>query len=200
MFSESAGRSSGRWRGIEAARRPKGGGERNVRRRVRLPRLRSRAYDLPLPRTTFNRGEIQAPSFLPKFFDPLTPPCLFNPPSLLRSLSWITVGGVTCFSTLRDLALSSSWGHILSSFRPSRFPHFRHLFRVTRKTRSCEQFFFFSPILQILYVCECACRLRSRGLLSEIRKRMGERKEHGNETEFRMTAFPMNERLKWFSN
>jgi len=37
------------------AKGPKGSGGRNVRRRVRLPRLRSRAYDLPLPRATFNR-------------------------------------------------------------------------------------------------------------------------------------------------
>jgi len=97
---------------------------------------------------------IQAPSFLPKFFAPLYPS---RPSSIHRHSSLfrrIAVGGVTCFSTLRDLALSSPRGHIPSSFHPSRLPPFRYPSRVTRKTRSCEQFFFSSPILQILLVCE----------------------------------------------
>lgn len=131
-----------------AVRGLKGGSGRNVRRRVRLPRLRSRAYDLPLPRATFNRGERSR--LLPSFLNSSHPlsPVLFNPPPLFHPPSRIAVGGVTCFSTLRDLALSSPRGRIpFILLAPSP--------RVTRKTRSCEQFFFLSPILQILYACEC---------------------------------------------
>lgn len=169
-FSESAGRSSGlAWSCREggdregAVRGLKGGGERNVRRRVRLPRLRSRAYDLPLPRTTFNRGERSR--LLPSFLNSSHPlsPVLFNPPPLFHPPSRIAVGGVTCFSTLRDLALSSPRGRIPFIFlAPSP--------RVTRKTRSCEQFFFLSPILQILYACECLSPTVTRSPSGESRE------------------------------
>lgn len=153
---------------LRAVRGPKGGGGRNVRRRVRLPRLRSRAYDLPLLRATFNRGEIQAPSFLPKFFAPLTPRSLqFS--STHFSFVLFREGGVTCFSTFRDLALSFPRGRIPFSSRPFR-PS-----RITRKTRSCEQFFFSSPILQILHACKYLPPTVTRSFSGESRENDGEK-------------------------
>lgn len=151
----------------------KGGGGRNVRRRVRLPCLRSRAYDLPLPRATFNRGEIQAP--LPSFLNSsrLLPPRSLQSSALIPPLfSHRRRRGNVFLYISRSRFIFPARGRV--SFLFSSFPPPTSC---NPEKRSCEQFFFLSSILQILHACECLLHTVTRSLSGESRENDGRKGE-----------------------